>query len=146
MSHHQRDYEAIIRAAGHRVTPQRVHILDAVCAAGQHTTLGLVYARLRAAGVRIDRSTLYRTLRLFTELGLVVAAQPGDGETYYEIAGPQPHHHLVCRQCGREWEIDAAVLQPVIEQVAREHGFRVQSDHLVLAGTCAACQRAPATA
>ena len=75
MSHEGMDYEGILRAAGHRVTMQRVMILDAVCEGGGHSTLREVYARLHAADPTIDRSSLYRTLKLFVELGLVISAE-----------------------------------------------------------------------
>jgi Fur family ferric uptake transcriptional regulator len=142
MTHDTIDYEGIIHAAGHRVTPQRVLILDAVCDGGGHTTLGEIYARVREVDRSIDRSTLYRTLKLFVELGLVVSADTGDGEVYYEIAKPHRHHHLVCRQCGKEQEIEHTLLQPMFDQVAQTYGFQVDTDHLVLFGTCTDCQNA----
>jgi len=141
MSHHRIPYEDIIRAAGHRVTPQRIHILDAVCDGNGHTTLGEIYARARTFDKTIDRSTLYRTLKLFTELGLVVSADKGDGDTYYEIAKPQRHHHLVCRQCGKEQEIEHGVMQSMFDQVYKMYGFRVDNDHLILSGLCETCQQ-----
>ena len=94
MTHNTIDYQEIIRSSGHRVTPQRIIILDAVCESGRHTTLGEIYARVRQIDKTIDRSTLYRTLKLFVDLGLMVSADTGDGETYYEIAKPYHHHHL----------------------------------------------------
>jgi Fur family ferric uptake transcriptional regulator len=141
MSHHSMDYERIIREAGHRVTPQRVFILDAVCEGGGHTTLGKIYARVREVDPSIDRSTLYRTLKLFVELGLVVSADTGVGETYYEIAKPRRHHHLVCRGCGKEEEIEHDVMQGMFEQVFQQYGFRAETDHLVLFGICTDCQQ-----
>jgi Fur family ferric uptake transcriptional regulator len=140
MSHHTIAYEDIIRAAGHRVTPQRIRILDAICDGGGHTTLGEVYARVRQVDRSIDRSTLYRTLKLFVELGLVVSADTGDGETYYEIAKPHRHHHLVCRQCGQQQEIDHAAVEPVFKHLLDRYGFQADTDHLVLFGICANCQ------
>lgn len=139
MTHDTMDYEDIIRAAGHRVTPQRVLILDAVCQEGGHTTLGEVYARVRRVNPSIDRSTLYRTLKLFLDLGLVVSANTGDGETYYEIAKPHHHHHLICRQCGKEQEIEHALPQSMFDQVFHDYGFKADTDHLVLFGLCAGC-------
>lgn len=139
MTHETIDYEEIIRSAGHRVTPQRVLILDAVCEGGGHTTLGEVYARVRRVDQSIDRSTLYRTLKLFVDLGLVVSADTGDGETYYEIAKPHRHHHLVCRQCGTEQEIEHTLLQRMFDQMLQEYGFKVDTDHLVLFGLCGEC-------
>jgi Fe2+ or Zn2+ uptake regulation protein len=142
MTHEMMDYEGIIRAAGHRVTPQRVLILDAVCDGSGHTTLGQIFARVRQVDRSIDRSTLYRTLRLFVELGLIVSADTGDGDTYYEIARPHRHHHLVCRRCGTEQEVEHTLLQTLIDQVVQRHGFRVDMDHLVLFGWCVTCQQA----
>lgn len=141
MTHHNMDYEGILHAAGHRVTRQRIDILDAVCEGGGHTTLGEIYARVRQVDESVDRSTLYRALKLFVELGLVVSADTGDGETYYEIAKPQRHHHLVCRQCHKEQEIEHTLLQPMFDQLMARYSFRADSDHLVLFGLCAECQR-----
>jgi Fe2+ or Zn2+ uptake regulation protein len=141
MTHHTIDYQSIIRSAGHRVTPQRIIILDSVCAAGGHTTLGEVYARARQLDSEIDRSTIYRALKLFVELGLVVSADTGDGEVYYEIARQNPHHHLVCRECGTEQEIEHALLQGLFEQVYSEYNFKVDTDHIVLFGLCENCRR-----
>jgi len=140
MSHYKLNYEDVIRAAGHRVTNQRVLILDAVCEGTGHSTVGQIYARTRARDRSIDRSTIYRTLKLFVELGLVLSADTGSGELVYEIAKPHHHHHLVCRQCGKEQEVGQEVMQSMFEQVEREYQFRVDTDHLVLFGLCSTCQ------
>jgi len=140
VTHQEMGWEQRLGAAGHRVTRQRALILDAVCAGGGHTPLGDIYARVRKADRSIDRSTVYRALHLFVELGIVLAADTGDGETRYEIAKPQPHHHLVCRACGAEREIGDPALREMAEQVERDHGFRVATDHLVLFGLCTACR------
>ena len=142
MSYHTLNYEDIIRAAGHRVTNQRIHILDAVCEGNGHTTLGQIYARARRMDRSLDRSTVYRALKLFVDLGLVVSADTGKGEFVYEIAKAHQHHHLVCRRCGKEQEIDQNALASMFEQVARQHHFRVDTDHLVLFGLCRECQSA----
>ena len=140
MAHDNMDYEDILHRAGHRVTRQRLHILDAVCEGGGHTTLKQVYARVREADASIDRSSLYRTLKLFAEVGLVVVAVTPDGETYYEIPKSQAHHHLVCRNCGVEAEIGPDAALRMFEEIYRQHQFKVNADHLVLQGLCAGCQ------
>lgn len=139
MTHESLRWEQALWDSGHRVTRQRSMILEAVCAADGHTPLGEIYLRVQRADRTIDRSTVYRALRLFSELGIVVAADTGDGETYYEITKPEPHHHLVCRHCGGEWEIGDAALQAMFDEVAERHRFRVATDHLVLFGTCKGC-------
>lgn len=142
MTHNQSDWQEVLWAAGHRVTRQRAHILDAVCAGDGHTTLGEVYTRARRADRTLDRSTVYRALDLFVKLGVVVAADTGKGETTYEIARAQPHHHLVCRRCGHEQEVDDAALRTMFAEIDARHGFAVNTDHLVLFGVCASCREA----
>lgn len=140
MSHETMDYEGILHAAGHRVTLQRVMILDAVCEGGGHTTLPEIHARLHAADPTIDRSSLYRTLKLFAELGLVVSAENPRGETVYEIPKGEPHHHLICRVCGGEQEIGHAAVEAMIARVREQYRFQIDVDHLVLYGLCESCR------
>ena len=141
MSHETMDYEGILHRAGHRVTLQRVMILDAVCAGSGHTTLKQIYARVQRMDDTIDRSSVYRTLKLFVALGLVVAAENPTRETVYEIPKPKKHHHLCCRCCGREEEIGHDAMLVMVEQVRLRYGFVVEDDHLVLHGICAECER-----
>jgi len=139
MTHDILGWENVLRQAGHRVTRQRGIILDAVCTGDGHIALGEVYTRARRQDPSLDRSTVYRALKLFVDVGLVVAADTGDGESYFEIKRPQQHHHLVCRECGNEQEVDDSVIVAMVDQVYRQLGFQVSTDHLVLFGTCARC-------
>ena len=141
MTHERIDYAAIIREKGFRVTPQRVAILDAICAGGGHTTIGEIYARVRATEPTIDRSTLYRALELFVSLGVVVSADVGRGETVYEIAQHRPHHHLVCEVCGAEEELDHKTIKLMFDVIEHKQGFTIDMDHLVLFGRCAQCRQ-----
>ena len=140
MSHQKIDYVDIMRSNGFRVTPQRLHILDAICEGQGHTTLGEIFARVRQKDATIDRSTLYRTLDFFVELGLVVAADTGVGEKVYEIAQPDPHHHLVCKKCGQELEIDHATMTQALHVIEEKYSFAINMDHVVLFGLCEECQ------
>jgi len=142
MTHDTMDYEGMLHRAGHRVTPQRVMILDAVCEGGGHTTLKQVYRRLHRMDATIDQSSVYRTLKLFAELGIVISAESAEGETVYEIPKPQKHHHLVCRQCGGEQEIGDDAMRSMVAQIEARHGFVVEMDHFVLFGRCATCRPA----
>ncbi len=140
MTHNELGWEETLWDAGYRVTRQRALVLDAVCAGDGHTAFGDIHLRVKQADASIDRSTVYRALRLFVDLGLVLSAETGGEETFYEVARPEPHHHLVCRVCGSEWEIDAAALQAMFDEVEARHGFAVATDHLVLFGACAMCR------
>ena len=140
MSHNNRNWEQQLARAGFRVTRQRSVVLDAVCDGSGHTTLSEISGRVRRADPTIDRSTVYRALRTFTSAGIVVAADTGDPEPYYEIARATPHHHLTCRGCGWEHEIPADDLSALTGTLLDRYGFQVATDHLVLFGLCDACR------
>ena len=139
MSHQSIDYVARIHAHGYRMTPQREIVLDAVCEGDGHTNIDEIYQRVQARAPAINRSTVYRTLEFLQRLHLVVAADI-NGQTVYEIAQAQPHHHLVCLQCGAEIEIPHDDLQATIATILDKYGFEVETDHLVLTGYCKQCR------
>lgn len=140
MTHDTQRWERQISQAGYRVTRQRALVLDAVCAGQGHTTLTEVAGRVRRRDRTISRSTVYRALHMFVSTGVVVLADTGDAEPYYEIARDAPHHHLRCRDCGWEGEITAGDLSGLEATVRDRYGFAVSTDHLVLFGRCAACR------
>lgn len=140
MSHYTRDYARLMRERGFRLTPQRQFVLDAICEGGGHTTFEEIYARVQARSPAINRATVYRTLHFLCDLRLVVAATIS-GHTVYEIAGETPHHHLVCRECGRVEEMGHEVLRELLDRIERERQFAVDVDHLVLYGECKACRQ-----
>lgn len=145
MSHERLNWERMLAARGHRVTPQRALVLDAVCdAEGHATTLGEIYARVRHQDAGADRSTVYRALHLFTQLGLVVQTTGADGEARFELVTTDPHHHLVCQRCGSEELIESPEIAGAFRAIEDRFGFRVAAEHLTLNGVCAACQRLPA--
>jgi Fur family ferric uptake transcriptional regulator len=129
-----------MRERGFRVTAQRRLILDAIRAGAGHTTPEEIYRRVRVTTPHVNRTTVYRNLDFLCELRLVVAAQIG-GRMVYEIAGEQPHHHLVCRSCGQIEQIEHARMTWFFDRIARERKFTIDMDHLALFGLCQKCRR-----
>ncbi len=128
-----------LRERGLRLTPQRQLILEAVHELGHATPEQIHHAvRERAAGVNI--TTVYRTLELLEELGLVTHTHLSHGSPTYHAAGEHQHVHLVCRNCGSIIEVDPAVLQPVTDRLRQQRGFRVDVGHVALFGVCADCE------
>lgn len=121
-----------IRGRGYKVTPQRVAVLEAI-SAEQHQSLEGI--RSRCAGVGMV--TVYRTLDLLTELGLVRRLDLGDGPRY-ELAEDH-HHHLVCEDCGSVAEFEQC---PVDLQRLPEVGddFEVRAHSLEVYGRCSSCR------
>ncbi len=139
MSHHQGLVESV-RGKGYRMTPQREMILDAIHETG-HVTADEIYQQVHAKSPAVNLATIYRTLELLKALHIVTAIDTGEGCVYYELAGEQPHHHLVCKDCGYILELDRDVLLPLQEELARRYGFTVNFDHLALFGSCPKCQK-----
>lgn len=139
MTHQTLDLAHRIRAGGYRLTPQRQIILDALCVMGGHVTVGELFERVHAAFPAIDRSTVYRALDFFGELGLVCSAEVA-GATVYEIARAEgPHHHLVCRDCGEVAHVPGEAFEILADRLASEHGFAADLDGLTIAGRCREC-------
>ena len=131
-----------LRERGLRLTPQRQLILEAVHGLGHATPEQIHHAvRERAAGVNI--TTVYRTLELLEELGLVTHTHLSHGSPTYHAAGEHQHVHLVCRSCGTISEVDPSVMTAVTEQLHEQRGFRVDVGHVSLFGVCADCEEHP---
>jgi Fur family ferric uptake transcriptional regulator len=131
-----------MRERGYRVTPQRQLILDAICAAGGHTTFDEIYARVQRTTSAVNRATVYRALDFLCKLRLVVGADLGGGHMVYEIAGDTPHHHLVCRACGQQQEVSHKTIKGMFTRLEREHQFHVDLNHVALTGLCCTCYEA----
>ena len=131
-------WQAALRARGYRLTPQRQLVLEAVGELGHGTPEEIVTAvRRTASGVNI--STVYRTLELLEELGLVQHAHLGHGAPTYSVTGPDDHVHLVCRDCEGVEEVPTALVADVVARLSTEHGFAVDVSHFALFGRCRAC-------
>lgn len=139
MSHHTWNYQDALRQAGYRVTPQREAIMDVVCAADRRMSARELCDAVQQVAPGTDPATVYRNLRFLSERKLLRAIEV-EGRTCYVLGGPEAsHHHLVCRRCGREMEIPERATSAFYDELARDFGFRVDDDHLVLHGLCAAC-------
>ncbi|MFP5220111.1 MAG: Fur family transcriptional regulator [Actinomycetes bacterium] len=131
-------WQAELRSRGYRLTPQRQLVLEAVARLGHATPEDIATAvRETASGVNI--STVYRTLELLEELGLVQHTHLGHGAPTYSVATDDDHVHLVCRQCGEVQEADVALLGEAARRLADEHGFALDVGHVALFGRCSGC-------
>lgn len=139
MTHHTSNYETLLREHGFRVTPQRQLILDAICAGGGHTMPEEIYQRVHAKAPAVNLATVYRTVAFLRDLHLVTELRVGD-KTYYEIVGEAPHHHLICRRCGKTEQIRHEAVKALFTQIEHEQKFLVETDHLALIGLCKVCR------
>lgn len=129
---------------GYRLTPQRMLVLRAVDESEGHVSVDEIFACVRAAFPRVSLSTIYRTLDLLEELGLVTKSDLGAGRVQYHRTDDARHHHLVCHTCGHIVDLDEAVLNPLWQLIRQRYGFEANQRHLAIFGTCARCGEANA--
>jgi Fur family transcriptional regulator, ferric uptake regulator len=129
------DWRARLREKGYRLTPQRELILEAVDRLG-HATPDEVLAEVRTHATAVNASTVYRTLEVLEDLGLIRHAHISDRAPTYHSTSEHEHFHLVCRNCHRVISVDPDVLTPVAERLEADHGFAIDVGHLTVFGTC----------
>src|SRR4051794_27031913 len=101
----------LIRDAGHRLTPQRESVLAVIAESDGHLTAEEVLARVRARYPYLNKSAVYRSLDLLTDLSLITQTDLGHGRVEYELHRHPHHHHLVCRHCQNVQQIDHTAFQ-----------------------------------
>jgi Fur family ferric uptake transcriptional regulator len=129
-----------LRRQGYRLTPQREMIVEAVAHAGRHVAAEEVYEQVHARTSAVNVATVYRTLDLLVELGLISRADLGDGRVTYASPVHGPHCHLVCRRCGCVIEADYELVAPLGEQLRERYHFAADLDHVAISGLCADCE------
>lgn len=127
-----------LRSRGLRLTAQRQLVLEAVYALG-HATPDQVHAEVAKTAAGVNITTVYRTLELLEELGLVTHAHLSHGSTTYHGVTEDQHVHLVCRSCGEVTECSSRLLAPLADTLQQEDGFLVDIGHVALFGLCAGC-------
>jgi Fur family ferric uptake transcriptional regulator len=132
------DLRAKLRGSGYRLTPQRELILDAVDTLG-HATPDEVLAEVRKSSSALNISTVYRTLEVLEQLGLVRHAHLSDRAPTYHSIRDHEHFHLVCRNCHKVISVGPDVLKPLLATLETEFGFTADVGHLTVFGTCREC-------
>jgi Fur family ferric uptake transcriptional regulator len=125
---------------GIRTTRQRLRVLEALAAEPNDATAQQVFESLRAAGEPIGLATVYRTLALLSDRGVVDALMHRPGEVCYRLCSDGHHHHLTCSECHQVVELGDCELEPWLKRLARAHGFNVTSHAVEVTGICADCR------
>jgi Fur family transcriptional regulator, ferric uptake regulator len=134
------DYAPDLRARGYRMTPQRMTILHVLHHNGKHLSPTEVYIKANKELPGMTETTVYRTLEFLAENGLVRPAHMGNGHLVYEIARHE-HHHLKCRNCGKEMEVDHSLVKSMYQKLESESGYKLTDRHVTFFGLCSNCQK-----
>jgi len=121
-------------------TVARSNILDAVFAIDGHFEADQVFEHLCKCDKPVGKATVYRTLPLLVDCGVLKQVRFDANRAHYEVAfGEQPHDHMVCRRCGRIIEFDADDVVTLRQRIAKHYHFHVLSHRLQLSGLCWEC-------
>jgi Fur family ferric uptake transcriptional regulator len=130
-----------LRARGLRWTPQRRVVLEVLAVFDGHVTGADLVDGCRALDPTTTPSTVYRTLGVLEELGVVSHSHGREGRQEFHVNPAADHGHLVCSSCGRSWELDPAEAAPIVDGLRAKRGFAVDVAHLSIEGRCADCRR-----
>lgn len=133
---------ASLRERGRRLTRQRELIWSALTAEPDaHLDAEEIATRVRAQLPSVNASTIYRSLDVLVEEGLVLRTELGAGRGFYEPAHDHPHHHVVCRGCGAVVHLHDDLVAELRPGLAASSGYRISDDEVTFFGTCPACTR-----
>lgn len=133
------DYAPQLRARGYRMTPQRHAILHVLCHSSKHLSPTQVYEKAIKEVPDLTEPTVYRTLEFLAQNNFVRPAHMGSGHLVYEIARHE-HHHLVCRACGKEIEVDHNLIKSMYQKLEFTSGYKLIDSHVTFFGLCSNCK------
>jgi Fur family ferric uptake transcriptional regulator len=127
---------------GMRWTPQRRALVAILAETSGHVTGAELVERCRERDPATIPSTVYRTLDVLEDLGLVRHGHGPDGREEYHVLPDDVHGHLHCSRCGETWEISAAEGDGIVSAFAASRGFDVDLSHVTVVGRCSECRPA----
>jgi Fur family ferric uptake transcriptional regulator len=143
MQREKEQFLSWLRGRGHRVTAERIKLLEEIYTHHRHLDAEAVLESMKKKGLKISRATVYRNLDLLVECGLVRKQRLGANRFLYEHVHPgQWHDHLVCRSCGRVVEFVSAGIAAMQAEICRAHGFDPQQYSLQILSLCVECSEA----
>lgn len=130
-----------IRARGRRLTRQRRLVLEIFAAHAGHLEADRVYQLAKERDPHISLATVYRSLALLKEIGLVQEHRLGQDHGHFEASPTDPHYHFTCLRCQRVIEFDAPQVKMIAQDLSEREGLRITDIHLLLSGYCAQCRQ-----
>jgi len=138
----ERRVATALRRHGYKLTHQRRAVIGVITSSQDHLTPATIYEKMRQLHPDIGLVTIYRTLAILTELGLICEVHAGGSCRSYTISTPQHHHHLICSSCGIVIDFTSHHLGGLERSLSKQSGFRIDSHLLEFVGLCQACQKA----
>lgn len=140
MTTEPQDLGGLLERNGVRATPRRLEVLEELAREHDDVTAQELWSRLRERNSRTGLATVYRTLALLSNTGVVDVLSHHAGEQCYRLCGEAHHHHLVCERCHHVVEVEECDLDEWLNGVAQRHGFVATGHRVEITGLCAECR------
>jgi len=135
-------FRAYIKAQGLRKTPERETIIGEIFSTHDHFDVDELFLRLRNKKKRISKASLYRTIPLLIESGLIKEVYFDNGHLHYEqICGHKHHCHLRCVNCGKIVEFADDAVAKIQDRISKKYGFVITAHRFELVGHCPECAK-----
>ena len=142
MVYTEKRVESILRRRGFKITPQRRAVLSEILRSHEHLTPAEIYEKVSRAHPGIGLVTVYRTLEMLAELGLICEMHVGGNCRSYLMRRPsEHHHHLICSDCGTVIDFTDCDLGKLEQKLSQETGFKIIDHLLEFRGQCQDCQQ-----
>ncbi len=132
-----------LKSQGYKLTPQRRAILDIIVASeGNHLTAEEIYDLVKVDCPEIGLATVYRTIMLLEEMGVVSRLDLGDNISRYELVHEEEnhqHHHLICTKCSKVIEVEGDLLESLEQNIEEKYKFLIQNHSVKFFGICNEC-------
>lgn len=130
---------AALQASGHRITRQRRVVLEILEGSREHLDAEALYQRARQQMPRISLATVYRTVAMLKQMGLVAEYSLGEEHGHFETVSDVPHYHFTCLGCDRVEEFDVPQVASAVQELAAREGLEICTVQFSLTGYCARC-------
>lgn len=136
----------ILEKNGYKTTTQRSSIYEVLSENNdKHLSPEDIYELIKDKNPKMGIATIYRTLQIFEEVGLVYKHNFDDGCSRYEILEPESgevhlHHHLLCKKCGKIIEVKEDLMNSLEEMIEKQYNFEILNHEVMFTGICSQCR------
>ena len=135
-------FRRFLRSKGLRFTSEREKVLEEAFSVHNHFEAEDLLFRMRERGHRVSKATVYRTLTLLVQCGLLREVIFGERHSHYEhVLGHRHHDHLICLRCGKIIEFTADAIEQLQQKICEQYNFEPLRHRLEITGTCEQCAR-----
>jgi Fur family transcriptional regulator, ferric uptake regulator len=140
MSYSRKTIETALRQHGYKITPQRRTVIDEILRAHEHQTPAAIYEQVKGENRGIGLVTIYRTLEILEECGLICETHSGHScRSYLMSKTSAHHHHLICSDCGKVVDFADCGLTELENRLKKKSGFKISGHLLEFLGQCRQC-------